>query len=186
MKNTIEKNRCYHGKRSMLGRVDIPLPRYKKEWYKVVCFCPVYLPDGTNGCRVYYDHDVCEDIPRSLDWVINDWNSYHITTTSVLQQQSSHWLGNTARRRLPLVYNHNLCLVPVKFRAVRRAGDAVSGYAVLHKIQNIYTWKDEHTYLSFYSCGKSVMILETRQTLEENVQLGWQLLQFFEQEHHHP
>lgn len=182
----VEKERCYLGRRSMIGRLDIPLPRYKREWNKVVCFQPVYLADGRNGCRIYYDNDVFEDISRSLVWVMNDWNSYHTTTADTLNQQSKLWLGNSPRRRLPLVYNCNLCLVPVKFRATRRRNDEVSGYVVLHKVQNIYTWKDEHTYLSFHSCGQSLMILEKRQTLEENMHLGWQLLKFFKQEHHHP
>lgn len=181
---TTEKERSYPGKRSMLGRQDIPQPRYKREWYKVVCFQPVYLPDGRNGCRVYYDNDVFEDIPYRLQWVINDWNSYHTTTTAVLRQQSKLWLGNDPRRRLPLVYNRNLCLIPVKLRARRKDGDEVSGYAVLQKIQSTYTWKDEQQYLSFHSCRKDLMILEKRQTLEENMQLGWKLLQFFKQEHH--
>lgn len=166
-------------------RIDCVIPRYKKEWHKVVCFRPVYLPDGTNGYRIYYDDNTLEDIHHTLEWVMNDWSRYHLTNVTTLQQQSKEWLRKATSRRLPLVYNHNLCLIPVKFRVTSRRSDEVSGYVPLHKIQDI-SHRYGQTYLTFHNCTHSLPILENPRTLQDNMQLGWQLLQFFEQEHHHP
>lgn len=166
-------------------RIDCVIPRYKKEWHKVVCFRPVYLPDGTNGCRIYYDDNTLEDIHHTLDWVMDDWSHHQLTSVAILQQQSKAWLGNHSRRRVPLVYNHNICLIPVKFRIAHKRGEAVSGYVFLKKVQDIYQ-RNSQTYIVFNNCTHILPILEQPRTLRDNMQLGWQLLQFFEQEQHHP
>lgn len=177
------EQRTYTGKKSMIGRTCLPLPRYKFAWDKVLCFQPIYLPDGLNGCRIYYAGDITEDIPHTIDWVLADWCSYHLTSIPILHQQSLTWLGSSTRRRLPLVMKRELCLIPVKFRTARKRNDSVSGYAVLHKIKYAYQQADGKTCLTFHDNAQTISVLEKHSTLIENMCLGQRLIQYFDREH---
>lgn len=182
--NCTKPTQCiYSGREASLTRLaeNTALPRYQREWHKILCFLPVYLPGDQNGCRIYYEDGSMEEISRSLAWVLDDWARLHRTSVSALQQQSARWLGQKRGRRLPLVVDYDLCLIPIKYRAAKKRNDAVSGYVMLHKIQHVYVQTDGKTLLSFFNSPLTIHVLEQYNTLRDNLHTGWQLMRYFEQ-----
>ena len=152
------------------------LTRYKLYWLQIYFFEPVYLENGCNGCRVYYDNGAVEEIQARLEWVLDDWASYFATSRALLQKQAAEWAGGT-RRRLPMILQHDFCLIPVKCRKPRTESDNASGYVVLQKIRQVEGLPDESwSKIKFCSNHYAVEVRERRRSIDENHALGWMMV----------
>lgn len=184
------------------------LPRYKQQWQHICALLPVYLPDGTNGCRIVYDDGSTEQVAARLSWVMDDLLGYRRSSRAILQQQSRQILEQTEpqgrRIRLPLVLSGDFCLVPVRIRRPFSRRHAADGYVVLSQVQGLSdaAWhasaagteqqdtikssmKEQYTInhgtelvLTGDSC---ITVLDRRRTVRENLNLAAALAQAVEQ-----
>lgn len=115
---------------------------YELFWDQVHFFEPAYLADGCNGCRIYYDNGLIEEVHARLEWVLNDWASFRATSKELLQKQAAGWTREKRQRRVPLVVNKDICLIPVKCRKLQNRYETASGYAVLQKISGMQVMQD--------------------------------------------
>ncbi len=130
--------------RRQLANVTWRLPRYKRVWKNICAMLPVYLQDGTNGTVVYYIDGSTEQIGHRLEWVLNDLLKYLCTGKDILQQKANDYMESKNGRRIPLVVNQEMCLVPVKGRKAFTKNDGASGYVVLEYVESIQrTYSDE-------------------------------------------
>lgn len=163
--------------KELQGKGGERLTRYKLHWEQIYFFEPVYLHNGCNGCRIYYDNGAVEEISARLEWVLDDWTSYFATSKALLQKQAADWVGGN-RKRLPMVVKKNFCLVPVKCRKPRGGNDNVSGYVVLQKIRMVESLPDgSRSQITFFSNNQVVEVRERRRSIEQNRKLGWRLVE---------
>ena len=117
------------------------LPRYRQQWRNICAILPVYLPDGTNGCRIVYDDGTDEHIGARLSWVLDDLLGHRCSSRAVLQKQSQRMSDSAGmahhQRRLPLLLGDVLCLVPVKARRPYSRSHAADGYVVLSQVKGV-------------------------------------------------
>jgi len=112
---------------------------YKAYWQHVSAILPAYLMDESNGTLILYDDGSIEQVNHTIKYVLDDWLSYHQSSTDTLRKQSMQWLGSKNQRRVPMILGHNLCLLPVQVRKGRSRNHAMTGYVILNKVKNIYT-----------------------------------------------
>ena len=186
-------------------------PRYQTDWRQVCAIVPTYLPDGQNGCVVYYidgSSDVCA---HRVEWVLDNILDYLHTSKHILHSQSVAWMGGTTRRRVPLIAHPDFCLVPVNCRSSVRRNDSCTGYVVLRhisKVQSYATWRACHrdmedvvmdfnyvyngaieeadilSMISFHSSYK-LAVRDRLDTLHTNLYLAHRLWQRYTQLHAH-
>lgn len=156
--------------------------KYKLDWQKICLFEPAYLPTGVNGCRIYYDDGVIDEIPARINWVLDDWAAYLNTSIDILQKQTRNWLGEGNWRKMPLVLNRHFCLVPVRCRRPLRHNDGAVGYAVLQKIKLVQELRDNTAALHFHTIKQPIQIVDSRRCVTQNIALGWAMVHRYEQE----
>ena len=169
----------------MMNHTTLPLnsrPAHRIDWKKICMVEPIYLPTGKNGCRIHYDDGSWEDLGCRLSRLLEFWADAMMTTVPQMQKLSRAWLGSADRRRVPLVLNHQVCLIPVRCRQRQRHNDTASGYLVLHKIKQIALQPESGSYLLFYANPRPIPVLENRRYIQKNIAMGWALLDHYRQE----
>jgi len=154
------------------------VPRYRTEWRDVWALLPVYLPDGTNGTRIYYVNGTIEQSRARLSWVLEDLLARLHSSKEILQQQSHRLLkqiGQSKRRRLPLFLTPDFGLMPVKARQPLSHSHAADGYVVYTMIAAIKERPDGAGSLILFKNGQQLLVLDSPRTLRENMQMMEQL-----------
>lgn len=153
---------------------------YKAFWHMVIFFEPAYLANGHNGCRIYYENGLVEESSARLEWVLDDWASCRATNKAMLQKQAAAFIGGGDRRRIPLIIDDELCLIPVKCRKPRERHEIVSGYAVLHKISVVGLTQENKTVLIFGDNSQSITVLERQRNVKKKMTLARQMLALYQ------
>lgn len=152
------------------------LPRYKIDWRDICAIIPIYLPDGTNGCQIFYADGSMEQITARLSWVLDDLLNYRRSSKAILLQQS-RWmmqqLGYRQQRRLPLILEDGFCLVPVKARQTVNHNHAVDGYIVLSKVKRTYQYNNDTNVI--LKNHHNMIIMDSLRTVRQNLQLAAEL-----------
>lgn len=152
-------------------------------WNNICMLEPVYLPDGTNGCRVHYDNGTFEDISCRLNLVLDTWAKEELTSVELAKELSRAWLASRVKLRLPLPFHPDLCLAPVKCRRRQRHNDCASGYVVLHKVRTVNIKAGGGSYIYFNGRPRPVPVLESRRSILENLAYGRMVAEAYRKAH---
>lgn len=142
---------------------------FELDWDKVCMLEPVYLPDGTNGCRVYYDDGTHDDMYCRQQLVVNAWAEQKHTSVDVAKRLYRMLSGNPSKHRPTLPFQPELCLVAVKCRRRTRHNDCASGYVVLNKVRRVIVKTGGGSYIQFAGNPYPVPVLESRRSVLRNL-----------------
>lgn len=156
---------------------DQAIPRYQEHWAKLYYIEPVYLENGRNGCRIYYDDGFVENIPARLQYVLQKLASQIHISLKALQQQSLQLLESKRKHYVPLVVNEYFILLPVICRQQQRKSDSTYGYVVQQKIAGMTVHPEGGTKLTFLTNPYEIQVQSKVRTLRRYVALGITLQQ---------
>jgi len=142
------------------------------KWRWVAAVVPYYYAGGRTACRVHYVDGKTESVLASSERLLERWLGYYGTTSKVMQERAEKLLAGEQQRRLPLVVNRDVCLVPLKCRELEGRNTGTLGYFNLNTIYYVIDLEEYGSMVFLFDGHKGIRIPQKKSTVEIQMRRG--------------